>query len=510
MKVPAGVLFQAFEQDGGTAPSKGARLYQSLLDAIGDGRLVPGTRLPSARALAVDLKLARGAVDEALARLQDEGLLLRRVGDGTYVANPLPPRARAAPPAVQREPTPGAQQVLRQVAPFMQQTRRFELPRQLFHPPVLHPRAWPVDEFPLARWRRVMAAALDEPWRDHLGYGPAAGLPALRQAIARQLALTRAVRCTPEQVIIVTGPMQGIETVARVLLSPGDRVWIEDPGHPSLPLLLQMLHLQPVGVPLDAQGLDVARGRALAPDAGLVYLHPLAQYPLGLRTGTLRGAELLHWADDSGAWIVEGCFNDEIVHLHPVPAALQSRDRHGRVILMGTLEGVMFPSLRVAYLVVPERLVDVFEAARGLLGDHNHVATQIALARFIDEGHFTRHLRHLRQLCAQRRRALLDAVRRHLPAEVQVGPTDSGLHACLHLPAAWPDVAAAQALNRRGVGCEAVSRRCWQVQDRNGIVISYGASTPQQIDAAVRTMGEVLRGLAASPPPRQNLSDRLA
>ena len=497
MKSPAGELFQAFEQDHRAGLSKGARLYQALLDAITTGRLLPGARLPSARSLAAELKVARGAVDDALARLQDEGLLLRRVGDGSYVASPLPQRARSdATAAVQRDPNAAAQQVLQHVAPFMQQTRRFEMSRQLFHPPVLHPRAWPVDEFPLARWRRAMAAALDEEWRDHLGYGPAAGLPALRQAIARQLALTRAVRCTPEQVIIVSGPMQGLEIVARVLLSPGDRVWVEDPGHPSLPLLLQMLHLQPVGVPLDAQGLDVARGRALAPDASLVYLHPLAQYPLGIRTTTLRGAELLHWADDSGAWVVEGSFNDEIVHVHPVPAALQSRDRHDRVILMQTFEGVIFPSLRVACLVVPERLVDVFVAARGLLGDHNNVATQIALARFIDDGHYTRHLRHLRQVCTERRQALLDAVQRHLPGGVRLGPMDSGLHACLHLPPACPDVPVVQALHRRGVGGEALSPRCWQVKDRNGIIVSYGANTPTQIDAAVKMMGEVLMASA--------------
>lgn len=502
MKSAAGELFQAFElEQPSDLPQHlpaGLRLYRSLLDAIECGRLPPGTRLPSSRRLAAELHVARGAVDEALARLQDEGLLMRRVGDGSYVASPLPRRARGPDtPAVQSQPTAAAQQVLRQVAPLMAQTRRFELPRQLFHPPVLHPRAWPVDEFPLTHWRRAMTAALADDLRDHLGYGPAAGLPVLRQAIARQLALTRAVRCSADQVIVTSGPMQGIETLARVLLSPGDRVWIEDPGHPSLPLLLQMLHLQPVGVPLDGHGLDVARGRALAPDARLVYLHPLAQYPLGIRTGSVRGAELLHWADDSGAWIVEGCFNDEIVHVNPVPAALHSHDRQGRVILMGTFEGVMFPSLRVAYLVVPERLVDVFEAARGLLGDHNNVTTQLALARFIDDGRYARHLRRLRQVCGQRRLALIDAVRRHLPPSVQLGPTDSGLHACLHLPPHCADALLLPTLHRRGIGGEALSLRCWQVDDRNGLIVSYGADPPAAIDAALRTLGEVLRAAGA-------------
>ncbi|MFO1329502.1 MAG: PLP-dependent aminotransferase family protein [Rubrivivax sp.] len=502
MKSAAGAPFQAFELDASGGGAHAVQLYHAMLSAILDGRLAPGTRLPSSRQLAHELRLARGAVDDALARLQDEGLLLRRVGDGSYVASPLPRRALDGAPAAApapREPNAAARQVLHHMAPLMEQTRRFELSRQLFHPPVLHPRAWPMDDFPLAVWRRATTAALAEDLRDHLGYGPVAGIAALRQAIARHLALTRAVRCSPDQVIVISGPMQGVETVARVLLSPGDRVWIEDPGHPSLPLLLQLLHLRAVGVPLDAQGLEVAQGRVLAPDASLVYLHPLAQYPLGIRTSATRGAELLQWAEDSGAWILEGCFNDEITHVQPVPPALLARDRHGRVILMGTFEGVMFPSLRIAYLVVPERLVDVFKAARGLLGDHSHVATQLALARFIDEGHFARHLRRLRRLCGERRQALVDAVARHLGGLGRLGPTDAGLHATLHLPAHLVDHEVVQRLHRRGIGAESVSTRCWQVQGLNGLILSYGASAPAAIDAAVCTLGQVLREPPAAP-----------
>ena len=501
MKSADGALFQAFTLGDASSAPRGVQLYQALFEAIADGRLAPGGRLPSARQMATELRLSRGAVDEALARLQDEGLLLRRVGDGSYVASPLParvltPTATAAPP----EPNAAARQALQHMAPLMKQSRRFEFAREFFSPPVLHPRAWPVQDFPLATWRRAMNDALGEELRDHLGYGPSTGVPALRQAIARHLGLTRAVRCAPEQVIVITGPLQGVETVVRVLLTPGDRVWVQDPGHPSLPLLLQLMHVDPVGVPLDAQGLDVARGRALAPRASLVYLHPLAQYPTGIRTTAARGAELLQWAEDSGAWILEGCYNDEVVHIHPVPPALQGRDRHGRVILMGTLEGVMFPSLRIAYLVVPERLVDVFEAARGLLGDHNPVATQLALAAFIDQGHFARHLRRLRRLCTERRQALVDAVRRHLPADVRLGPTDAGLHALLHLPPPHVDRELVGRLHRRGVGVEDVSSRCWQVDGWNGLIVSYGASPPEAIDAAVRTLGQVLR--EPSRPPR--------
>jgi len=493
LKSAAGALIQAFESASLPGATRASRLYQAILEAIFAGRLPPGERLPSARALARDWKVARGVVDEAFSRLQDEGLLVRRVGDGTYVAYPLPRRTAPGEPRPAREPTASAQRVLSHFAPFLQQTRRFEGARQPYRPPVLHPRGWPVAEFPLARWRRLVAEAYDEPSRDQLGYGPAAGVPALREAIARHLALTRSVQCSAQQVVVVNGPKEGLETLARVLLTPGDRVWVEDPGHPSLPLLFEMLHMHAVGVPLDALGFDVERARELAADARLVYLHPLAQYPLGIRTGGSRGNALLNWADERGGWIVEGCFNDEVVYRQPVPPALLARDGAERVILMGTFEGVMFPSLRIGYLVVPERLADAVIAARGLLGDHNAVAPQVALARFIGEGHLSAHLRRIRQVCAERRDALLRAVHTHLPSEVTVGPVDSGFHACLHLAARWRDSEVVTRLRTRQIGAEALSSRCWQVRDRNGLIVSFAAATPEEIDGAVARIGEVLR-----------------
>lgn len=493
MKAAAGVLVQTFEAPpaGGTG-TRSARLYDTLRQAIGEGRLVAGDRLPSARLLASEWKLSRGAVDEAFARLQDEGLLVRRVGDGSYVAHRPPARKAPADRSPPGDATPAALRVQAPFAPWLRDTRHLEMARRPEAPLPLHPRHWPAEQFPLAVWRRLQHAALAEGDRARLGYGPAAGLPALRSAIARHLGQTRSLRCRPEQVIVVNSPLQGIETVVRVLLQPGDRVWVEDPGHPSLPLLMAMLHLNPVGVPLDAQGLDVAHGLARAPDARLAYLHPLAQYPLGIRTTAARGAELLHWARQRGAWVLEGCFNDELTYRPGVPPALASHDRSGCVVLMHTFEGVMFPSLRVACLVVPERLVEAFEAARGLLGDHTSMPTQQALAAFFDDGHFTRHLRRLRQACAQRREAWLHGVQRHLAGLAVAGPVEAGLHACLHLPASHVDAEVMARLRARGIGSEPLSTRCWQASGRNGLVFAYGAATPAQIDAALRVVAEEL------------------
>ena len=422
VKQASGVLIQPLVRPASERVSRRLQVYQTVLDAIHRRVLAPGARLPSARQLATDWGVARGAVDEAFAQLQIEGYLERRVGDGTYVTRHPQPALQPDTPRVVRPPSQSAQQVLNRFSVYLGKPRQLELPHVLLTPVPLFPRAPMIEQFPLAIWRRLMVRALGEPYRAHLSYGPAAGLPALREAIARHLSLTRATMCSAEQVLVLNSPMQAIELIGRVLLEPGDKVWLEDPGHASLVSLFQVMRAQVVGVPLDARGLDVAAGCAAAPDAAAVYLHPLTQFPLGVRTDSARRAELLQWADESGAWVIEGNFNDEIAHDGAAPVAFQSLDRSDRVLLMGTFEGIMFPSLRLAYLVVPERLVEVFVAMRGLLGDHSNTSLQIAMAAFIDEGHMSNHLRLLRHVSRQRRDALVAAARRHLPRVGAPGP----------------------------------------------------------------------------------------
>lgn len=490
-----GALLSTMADDAQQLRGRRAQVYRTVIDQIRAGVLAPGARLPSARQLAREWRVARGVVDEAFAQLQADGLVERRVGDGSYVRHDVPLAQLQPRPDTAPEANEAARRRLEQFSPYMALARAFELPRQQFHPPVLHPRAWPEAEFPLERWRRLVNAALQEEWRDHLGYGPTAGLPTLRSAIARHVALTRGLHCTGEQVIVVNGPLQAIETVARVLLKPGDAVLVEDPSHPSLPLLLEMLHARAVGVPLDDEGFDIQHGHALAPAARLAYLHPLAQFPLGTPTSRARGDALLAWAAEHKRWIVEGCFNDELVHRPPAPPALMARDSAERVILMGTFEGVMFPSLRIGYLVVPQRLADVFITARGPLGDHTPVAQQLALEAFIDGGHLSAHLRTLRETLGARREAFRQAVRRWLPADVILGRTDTAWHACLHLPPHWRDVDVVQALRQRRIGAEALSTRCWQATHFNGLVVAYPSWGAAELDAAVRGIAEVLQAM---------------
>lgn len=506
VKQASGVVIAAPVQTGDRRVARRVRVYCTVLDAIRSGALPPGTRLPSARQLAREWGYTRGAVEEAFAQLQIEGFVERRVGDGSYVTEQAkavqPPMGT---PRVQRPLSRSAQQVLERFSVYLGKPRQVELPHVMLAQQPLFPRAPLLSEFPLEVWRRLVSRAHGPSLRDHLTYGPAAGLPRLREAIARHLALTRATPVAPQQVIVVHSPMQAIELIARVLLEPGDKVWLEDPGHTSLVSLFEVLRCRVYGVPLDAHGLDVAAGRAIAVDAALAYFHPVTQYPLGLRTSTERLRELLRWADESGAWIVEGNFNDEVVYDRDLPAALWSMDESDRVLMMGTFEGIMYPSLRVAYLVVPQRLTEVFTAMRGLLGDSSNTQLQMALAWFIDEGHLSTHLRRLRVVGRQRREALRASAQRHLPAGCTLGPLDGGWHGCIHLPAAVNDRDVVRRMRAQGVVAVALSSGCISPQPvphGNGLILGYGAFDTLTIDRSLAVIGRCIRdSVAVEGPP---------
>ncbi len=467
-------------------------VYRVLLRAVREGALRPGSRLPAARRLAQVWQMPRGAIDQACDRLRAEGVLARRVGDGTYVADALPagvlPQVAAAPPV----PNRAARQVLSRMAEKLRTDRPVNRPLEGVAPRALRVGVPDVEAFPLAAWRRCIARAFADEQRASLSYGAPAGVMALREATAHFLALTRGMNIRAEQVVIVNSTLQAAELIAQVMLSPGDKVCIEDPSHPSTARLLSLAHLDVRGVPFDEQGLDVAAGRTRTPNPAAIYLQPLHQYPTGIVTSAARRAALLDWAQAASAWIIEVDYLNEIAHGGPVPAPLQSGPASERVLFVGTYTGVTFPAIRLAYLVVPEPLVEPFAAVRGMLGDHSPVAPQVALADFIDAGHLSDHLRAVRATYRARRDVLVRALRERLPDEFTIGPTSGGMHACLRLPARYTDQAVVQQLARRGVDLGALSLHGWSVAGLNGLVMGYGAYDPRDIEAACDLLAEVL------------------
>ena len=459
-------FFLAPPPAGREAGSARAWVYRQVLDAVRDGRLAAGTRLPSARRLATAWQVARSAVDDALAQLQTEGLIERRVGDGSFVARHLPVGTRAAVAAPAPAPPPA--------------------------PVLLHPLLTDTASFPLERWRRLVAHSLDDPERHVLSYGQPAGLPALREATAQYLRLTRGMDCQPGQVLIVDSALHAVELIVQVLFEPGDVVALEDPGFAGAAALFVQSQLQVVGIPVDDEGFDIAAVRRDAPRAAALYLHPLNQFPTGCRTSATRRREILEHADASGAWVIEGDHLAEIVHDGAAPPALWRSDRAERVLYVGTFNGVTFPTLRLAYLVLPEALVPVFSAVRGMMGDHSPLATQGALAALLQGGHLSAHLRTLRTRYAARRAAFVAAVRQQLGDSVRLGPTSSGVHACLHLPPACSDTGLAAALVHEGVRALPLSTLCLQPRGLNALVVGYGAQDEAQTAAGLGRVASVL------------------
>jgi len=462
------------------------RIYRACLDAIVDGRMAPGTRLPSARQLAADWRVSRNTVDDAIAALQADGVLVRRVGAGTFVAQAAPA------PAALRPPSAFARTALAEVS-------RWSRRAAATHAPGAVPRAHAfvagladLRAFPLDRWRRITAARLRTGGSALLGYPPSAGLPALRSAVARHLALARGIACAPEQVAIVNSAMQAVDLVVRMLLERGDRAWLEDPAHPGLQATLAMAGVRTVAVPVDADGLDVAAGIARAPRAALVHVTPCCQYPLGTTMSAARRAALLDWAARRGAWILEDDYQSEFFHDGRPPAALAALDRSGRVLHLGTFTSAAFPSLRLAWIVLPPSLVDTFEAVRGQLDHHSHAIAQAVLAEFIDGGHLAAHLRRMRTLYRARRDALVAALARHGVDGTRLVAAHAGMHVALRLPRGRSDRAVAAAAAARGVAVMPLSRYARHVRV-SGLLLGYTALDEGAIERGVARLAPLLR-----------------
>ena len=256
----------------------------------------------------------------------------------------------------------------------------------------------------------------------------------LREAIAEYLGAVRAVRCKPSQILVTTGSQQGLQLSAQVLLDANERVWIEEPGYPGARQALIMAGAKLVPVPVDHEGLNVAEGIRRARSAHAVYITPSHQYPLGVTMTATRRMLLLNWAARSGAWIIEDDYDSEYrLGGRPIPS-LQGLDTGERVIYVGTFSKVMFPALRLGYVVVPEDLVDAFSAAREATDQFSSTLYQAVMTDFIREGHFARHIRRMRMLYLERRTALVEAIQNQMGDKLEVIGAEAGMHLVALLP----------------------------------------------------------------------------
>lgn len=425
------------------------QLYRRYRDAIASGKLRPGDRVPSVRALASELNVARGTVELAYQMLASEGYFSSRGPAGTFVSPALgkvnelaslPPAPAAAPESPEAR-----------IAVGMPRPLQLGLPA--------------LDAFPRKTWVRLAGRNLRAMDLAAMTYPDTAGYAPLRHAIAAYLGISRGIACTPSQVFVTAGYLGALELIRRSVLHPGDKGWFEDPGYLFARQFLVSAGMSLVAVPVDEAGMDVAYGLRRAAQARFAVVTPAHQSPTGATLSLARRLELLDWAGRNDAWIVEDDYDSEFrYHGRPLPA-LKSLDHDGRVLYTGTFSKVLFPGLRLAYLVVPPAHIDRFANAARTMGGAGAIQIQATVADFMTQGHFARHLRKMRALYAQRRGWLVDALGEVFGSELYVHPQAGGIQALAYLRhnlARRCDASLADAAHRHGLAVHALSR--WQTR----------------------------------------------
>ena len=463
------------------------QIYAGLSAAILQRRLPPGARLPASRALAEQLGLSRTAVVAAYEQLLAEGYTVSRTGSGTYVAADLPgkPIGRAARPAVaSRRARYGVPHLPGRVDVTLHgDPRPFNLGRTL------------IDARTADQWRRLTARCLRSLPHSYLGYADPRGSQLLRSAIAGYLGEARAVRCDAEQIIVTSGTQHAVDLVVRTLLGAGSEAWIEDPGYPLTRDALSAAGIKPRAVRVDAQGLDVAAGIAVAPRARAAFVTPSHQFPTGVVLAMGRRLELLAWARTAGAWIVEDDYASEFRYGGRPLAALQGLDTAQCTIYVGTLNKALFPGLRLGYLVVPEALLPRFVATRYLMDRQPPALQQDVLAAFIAQGHLASHIRRIRLLYRDQRDRLVEALHREARDWLDVEPPDQGMHLVAYLRDGLSDRAAEQAAREEGVVVRALSRLYAQARPRQGLLLGFSGYPAAAIAPAARRLAKALRAI---------------
>jgi len=484
------LLSIVIDRDG--AGSLQGQIFDRVRDAILSGRLAPGTRLPASRVLASELRVSRNTILAAFERLYAEGYTEGKIGSGTQVSRVLPEelltaRARIDTRGRATEPAGKLSKLSGQMVGLGD--RHSVRGSRAFRPGLPD-----LETFPYQLWSRLIAKYWRHPPRDLLVTGDLSGYRPLRDSVAAYLGAVRGVRCTSAQIIITSGAQQALDLIARTIIDPGDDVWVEDPGYSGLRSTLFAAGATLNHIPVDLDGISVNAGRKAAPNAVLAAVTPSHQYPLGVTMSLSRRLELLDWAADANAWILEDDYDSEFRYAGKPYSALQGLDERNRVIYVGTFSKVLFPALRLGYVVVPDALLDPFLRVRAALDDQPALALQPALNRFIEEGYFASHIRRLRGLYAERQALLLSALDREGDGLLSASPHEAGMHLVAELTSQvrTGDVAASDKAAEIGLIAPALSRFYEGAGGKQGLVLGYAGLSEQEIKRSVRKLAGVL------------------
>lgn len=466
------------------------QIYDCFRHRIIRRELRAGELVPSSRSLARELRVSRLPVLNAYAQLLAEGYFESRVGAGTFIATSLPSQPRSL----------GAEQIRINNTSRRISSRAAAMPA--YQRPVWAGSLGPfqigqpdLHSFPMDIWSKLIARYSRRVQVKGLQYGDPMGLPELRETIAVYLRTARGVHCEADQIMIVSGSQQALDLTTRVIVDPGAAVWVEEPGYWLIHHVLRATGCRSVPVPVDAEGLDVAAGIRLSRKAHAAFVAPSHQYPLGVTMSATRRLQLLEWAQRAGAWIVEDDYDSEYRYNSKPIASLQGMDHHDRVIYIGTFSKVMFPALRLGYIVIPPDLVESFAAMRQSMDLCPSHIPQAVMLEFIREGHFARHIRRMRPIYAERRGVLATELARAFGGGEIVGG-EAGLHLALVLPKLRNDRQLAARAAKESLWLSPLSASYVGKSPRHGFVLGFGNTRANQIPAAVRQLKALCAGLS--------------
>lgn len=481
----------------GEGQELGRWLYAELRAAILDGRLKPGSRMPSTRALSKQYSLARGTVAVAFDDLKNEGYIESKVGAGTFVSVRIPDESMTLQVASDDPAlTPSKARLAARGRAAIEGLRT--LPASHSIGKAFRGYEPAIDLFPVDLWSRVAGRVLRSAPRSLYGQGDAKGYLPLRKAIAEYVGTARGVRCDANQIIVTSGTQQALDIIGRMLLDPGDAVWIEDPGYPGALFSLRAAGAQIVPVPVDHDGLIVEEARKQEPHARLAYVTPASQFPLGVTMSPRRRVELLEWAANEDAWIIEDEYDAEYRYSGRPAPSLQSLDRSGCVIYVGTFTKMLFNSLRLGFLVLPARIADAFATARAILDRHPPTLDQAILADFILEGHFGHHVRRMRETYARRVAALCEAADQRLADTLDVIQADSGMRTLGWIRTGESDQSVADRARSVGLEVAALSDFTILHPQPSALILGFAGCSPAELKRGVDVLSGVLSAMRPS------------
>lgn len=466
------------------------QIYDGYRDAILRGDLHPGQQIPSSRILTTELQVSRFPVLNAYAQLLAEGYFESRVGAGTFVSTSLPEQLMSVErPAASSTQSPSGPRPVSQRSLYYPNFDRSHALRG-WGPFGVHQPAF--DEFPFQIWSRLVTRHSNSPQANAIHHIDPRGSEAFREEICAYLRTARGVKCETEQIMVVSGSQQALDITARVLFDPGSRVWVEEPGYQLERIILAAAGCHLCPVPVDSEGLDVSAGIKHHRKARAAFVTPSHQYPLGSTMSASRRLQLLNWAQSSGAWIIEDDYDSEYRYESQPIASLQGLDANARVIYIGTFSKVLFPSLRIGYIVIPPDLVDRFVAVRFAMDIFPPYLYQEVLADFMRAGHFGRHIRRMRQLYRERRTALVKSLRDEFGDAVEIHGAEAGMHFVITLPDIVSD---------HEIRVEAAKERIWLLplstcysgeRVQQGFILGFGSTPASQMTRAVRKFRTIL------------------